>query len=118
MKDLIIDLNKSCTVYKFNWFCKRCYTEQTSNHFKTRIEEHLPACVLKLIEEEHEIKTTTTKNATKLSSSAEHLINNRYCANKLEMLSFKISNQFVSIFYLVKLDAISIFWNKLESGKQ
>ena len=65
---------------KFNCFCERSYIGQTSRHFKTSIKEHLPACVLKLIEKEPEIKTTATKNAAKRSSVAEHLINSRDCA--------------------------------------
>ena len=41
--------------------------------------------MLKFIEEESEIKTTTTKNAAKRSSIAEHLINNRDCARKYDL---------------------------------
>ena len=50
LKDPIPNLNKSCVVYKFNCFCERSYISQTLRHFKTRLKEYLPACVLKFIE--------------------------------------------------------------------
>ena len=46
--------------------------------------------MLKLIEEEPEIKTTTTKNAFKRSSIAGHLISNKDCARKYEIFMFEI----------------------------
>ena len=64
LKDPIPYQNK-CVIYKFNCFCERSYIGQTSRHFKTKIKGHLPACVLKFVEEEPEINTTATKNAAK-----------------------------------------------------
>ena len=97
MKDPIPDLNKSCIVYEFNCFCERSYIGQTSRHFKTRIKEHLPAYVLKFIEEEPQIKTTATKNAAKRSSIAEHLINNRDCTRKHKISRFKMINRCINV---------------------
>ena len=65
LKDPIPDQDKSCIVYKFNCSCEKSYIGQTSRNLKTRIKEHLPACVLKFIEKEPEIKTTATKTQQK-----------------------------------------------------
>ena len=119
LKDPRLDLNKSCIVHKFNCFCERSYIRQTSRHFKTRIKEHLPAYVFKFIEEKPEIKTTTTtKNAAKRFSIAEHLINSNDCGRKYKISRFEIINHCNSVFDLVKLEAISIFLNKPKLCKQ
>ena len=47
LKDPIPTLNKSCIIYKFNCFCGISYIGQTSRHLKTRLNEHLPKCILK-----------------------------------------------------------------------
>ena len=48
---------------------------------KKRAKEHLPKCVLNILKEETNIKTKTVTNAAKISSIAEHSINNTSCAN-------------------------------------
>ena len=68
-------------------------------HLKTRIKEHLPAWVLKFIEKEPETKTMATKNAAKRYSDAEHLLNNRDCAMKYDISTFKIF--IIAIVYLI-----------------
>ena len=89
-----------------------------SRHFKTRIKDYLPACLFKFIEKEPEIKPTATKNAAKRSSVAEHLINNRNCARKNNLSRFKTINHCNIVFDLVKLEDISIFFEKPELCKQ
>ena len=118
LKDPIPDLNKSCAVYKLNCFCERSYISQASRHLKARMKKYLPPCVLKIIEEDPEIKTTATKNAAKRSSVAENLINNRDCARKYEVSRLKIVHHCNSFFDPVKLEAISIFLKKPELCKQ
>ena len=63
--------------------CKKLY-QTNFKTFRIRIKEHLPACVLKFIEESG-IKTTATKNAAKTFSIAEHLINKRGCARYVDL---------------------------------
>ena len=118
LKDPIPNLDKSCIVYKFNCFCDKSYIGQTSRHFKTRIKEHLPACVLKFIEKEPEIMTTATKNVIKRSSVAEHLVNNRECAKEYDLSRFKIIHHCKNMTDLIKLEAISIYLEKPVLCKQ
>ena len=72
---------------------------------KPKIKEHLFACGLKSIEKEPEIRRT----ATKRSSIAEHLVNDRDCARKYDISRLKIIHHFINIFDIVKMDAVSIF---------
>ena len=95
-------------MYKFNCSCEKSYIGQTSRHINTRIEEHLLVYALKLIDKEPEIKTTATENASKRSSVAEHLINNRDGARKYDISRFRIIHHCNSVFDLVKLEAIFI----------
>ena len=83
------DTKPSCIVYKFNCFCDKSYIGQTSRHLKTRIKEHLPTCVLKFMIKKPKNMTTTTENATKRSSVAEHLVINRKCAKKYDLSRLK-----------------------------
>ena len=57
-------------------------------------------------------------NATKRSSTAEHLVNNTNCANNYDSLRFKILNSCTSSIDLVRMEAIPIFLNKPELFKQ
>ena len=118
LKDPIPHLNKSCIIYKFNCFCGKSYIGQTSRHFKTRVNEHIPKCILKFIDEKTKNKTKTVVNASKRSSIAEHLINNTNCANNYDSSRFKIINNCTNSIDLVRMEAISIFLNKPELCKQ
>ena len=73
--------------------------------------------MLKFIEKVPEINTTATKK-DKRSSVLEHLINNRDCARKYDISRFKIIHHCISVFDLVKLEAISIVLEKPELCKQ
>ena len=108
----------SCIVFKFNCLCDKSYVGQTSRHFKTRIKEHPPACVLEFIEKEPEIMATASKNAAKRSSVAEHLVNNRDCAKKYDLSRYKISHHCNNVFDLIKSKAISIYLEKPVLCKQ
>ena len=46
IKDLISYLDKRCIIYKFNCFCERSYTRQTSRHLKMKVDEQIPRCIL------------------------------------------------------------------------
>ena len=78
--------------------------------FKSRIKEHLPACVLKFIEKEPETMTTATKNAAKRLLVEEHLVNYRDCAKKYDLYRFRIIHYCNNEFYLIKMEAISIYF--------
>ena len=108
LKDPIPHLNKSCIIYKFNCFCDKSYIGQTSRHLKTRLNEHIPKCILKFIDEKTKIKTKAVVNATKRSSIAEHLVNNTNCANNYDLTRFKILNNCTSSIDLVRLENIYI----------
>ena len=56
--------------------------------------------------------TKAVVNATKISSIAEHLINNVDCASNYDLLRFKAINNCTNFIDLVRLEAISIFLNK------
>ena len=101
LKGSIPDQEKNCIVNKFKCFCDKSYIGQTSRNFKTRIKEHLPACVLKFVEKQPEIKKTATSNAAKRSSVAEYLIKNRGCARKYDIYRFKIIHRCNNVFCLV-----------------
>ena len=90
LKDPVSHLDKSCIIYKFNCFCEKSYIGQTSRHLKTRVNEHIPKCVLNFIKEKTNNKTKAVLNATKRSSIAEHLINNVNCAKNYDLSRFKV----------------------------
>ena len=98
---MCVNKRKVTVVYKLNCFCDKSYIGQTSRNFKTRIKEHLPACVLKFVEKQPEIKKTATSNAAKRSSVAEYLIKNRGCARKYDINRFKIIHRCNNVFCLV-----------------
>ena len=85
---------------------------------RTRLNEHIPKCILRFIDEKTKIKTKAVVNATKRSSIAEHLVNSTNCANNYDSSRFKILNNCTSSMDLVRLEAISIFLNKPELCKQ
>ena len=118
LKDPIPTLNKSCIIYKFKCFCDKSYIGQTSRHLRTRLNEHIPKCILRFIDEKTKIKTKAVVNATKRSSIAEHLVNSTNCANNYDPSRFKILYNCTSSMDLVRLEAISIFLNKPELCKQ
>ena len=118
LKDPIPNLDKSCVVYRFICFCERSYISQTSRHLKTRVEDHLPKCILNFMTEKTRIKTKTVINAAKRSSRAEHSINNTYCANNYMLSRFRVVSYCNNVIDLVKLKAISIFLNKPKLCKQ
>ena len=103
---------------KFNCFCDKSYIGQTSRHSKTRIKEYLPTCVIKLIEKEPKIITIATENATKRSSVAEHLVNNKECAKNYDSSRFKVLHQCQNAMDLIKMEAISIYLEKPVLYKQ
>ena len=70
------------------------------------------------MEKEPKNMTIATENATKRSSVAEHLVNNRECANKYDLSRFKIIHQFNNVTDLIKMKAISIFLVKPVLCKQ
>ena len=51
--------------------------------------------------------TTSTKNAVKRSSVAEHLVNSRDCAKKYDLSRFKIIHHCNNVFDLIKMETIS-----------
>ena len=118
LKDPIPTLNKSCIIYKFKCFCDKSYIGQTSRHLRTRLNEHIPKCILRFIDEKTKIKTKAVVNATKRSSIAEHLVNSTNCAKNYDSSRFKILYNCTSSMDLVRLEAISIFLNKPELCKQ
>ena len=118
LKDPIPTLNKSCIVYKFKCFCDKSYIGQTTRHLRTRLNEHIPKCILRFIDEKTKIKTKAVVNATKRSSIAEHLVNSTNCAKNYDSSRFKILYNCTSSMDLVRLEAISIFLNKPELCKQ
>ena len=65
LKDPIPNLNKSCIIYKINCFCEKSYIGQTSRHLKIRLNEHIPKCILKFIDEKTKIKMKVVVNAIK-----------------------------------------------------
>ena len=68
-KDPIPNQDKSCIVYKLNCFWDKSYIGQTSRHLKTK-KDHLPTCVVKLMEKEPKNITIATENATKIRTSS------------------------------------------------
>ena len=62
--------------------------------------------------------TVATENATKRSSVAEHLVNNRECAKKYDFPRFKIIHQCNNVTDLIKMEAISIYLEKPVLCKQ
>ena len=106
LEDPISYLDKSRIIYKFNYFCETSYIGQTSRHLKTRVNEHIPKCVLNFIKEKTNNKTKTVINATNRSSIAEHLINNFDCANNYDLPTFKVINNYTNSIDLVRLEAI------------
>ena len=118
LKDLISLLNKSCIIYKINCFCEKSYIGQTSRHLKIRLNEHIPKCILKFIDEKTKIKMKVVVNAIKRWSIAEHLVKNTNCANNYDSSRFKILNNCTDSIDLVRMEAISIFLNKPELCKQ
>ena len=89
-----------------------------SRHLKTRLNEHVPKCILKFIDKKTKIKTKAVVNATKKSSIAEHLINNTNCTNNYYSSRFNILNNSTNSIDLVRIKAISILINKPELCKQ
>ena len=70
------------------------------------MKEHLPACVLKFFKKILDIKTTATTNT---SLVAEHLLNDKNCARKYKIPRFEIIYHCKNLFYLVKIETISMF---------
>ena len=85
------------------------YIGQTSRHLKTRVNEHIPKCVLNFIKKKTNNKTKAVINVTKRSSIAEHLINNVNCAKNYDLPRFKVIYNCANSIDLVRLEAISIF---------
>ena len=56
--------------------------------------------------------TIATEKATKRSSVAKHLLNNRECAKKYDLSKFKIFHQRNNVTDLIKMEAISIHLEK------
>ena len=69
---------------------QKIYIGQTSRHLKTRLNERIPKCILKFIEEKIKNMTIAVVNTTKRSSIAKHLINNTNCADNYDSSRFKI----------------------------
>ena len=86
--------------------------KQTSRHLRTRLNEHIPKCILRFIDEKTKIKTKAVVNATKRSSIAEHLVNSTNCANNYDPSRFKILYNCTSSMDLVRLEAITISFIK------
>ena len=74
--------------------------------------------MVKFIEKEPKSMTIATENATKRSSVAEHLVNNRECAKKYDLSRFKMLHQCNSVNDLIKMEAISIYLEKPVLCKQ
>ena len=71
------------------------------------------------MEKEPKNTTIATKNATKRSSVAEHLVINRECAKKKnDLFRFKILHQCNNVTDLIKMEAISIHIEKPVLCKQ
>ena len=70
------------------------------------------------MEKKPENMKTATENATKISSVAENLENNRECAKKYDLSRFKIIHQCNNVTYLIKIEVISIFLEKPVLCKQ
>ena len=62
--------------------------------------------------------TVATEKATKRSSVAKHLLNNRECAKKYDLSKFKIFHQRNNVTDLIKMEAISIHLEKPVLCKQ
>ena len=84
---------------------------------KTWLNEHVPKCILKFIDEYTKIKTKAVENATKKSSIAESYKNISF-TNNYDSSRFKILNVSTNSIDIVIMKAISIFLNKLELRKQ
>ena len=87
-------------------------------HLKTRKKDHLPTCVVKFFEKEPKIMTRATKSATKRSSVAKHLVNDKKCAKNYDLSGFKTLHQCLNIMDLIIMEAISIYLEKLVLCKQ
>ena len=98
--------------YGLNCFWDKSYIRQTLRHLKTRIKEHLPTCVVKFIEKEPKIMTIATENATKISSVADNLVNNKECSKNYDLSRFKILHQknLIQIKDLVTITALISTW--------
>ena len=57
-------------------------------------------------------------NATRKSSIAEHLVNYPNCGKNYEDVRFKIVQQCSNVYDILKVEAIFIYFNKLELCKQ
>ena len=74
--------------------------------------------MVKFFEKEPNIMTRATENATKRSSVAEHLVNNKECAKNYDVSRFKILHQCHNVMDLIKMEAISIYQEKQVLCKQ
>ena len=75
----------------------------------SRLNEHIPKCILRFIDDKTKIKTKAVVNATKRSSIAEHLVNNTNCANNYDSSRFKILNSCTSSIDLVRMEQYQYF---------
>ena len=113
-KDPISYMEKSCVIYRYNYFCERSYIGQTSRHLKNWNERTRTKIHKKIIEGKTNIKSVELMNATRKSSIAEHLVNYPNCSKNYEDDRFKFVQQCSNLYDLLKLEAIFIYLNKPE----
>ena len=74
--------------------------------------------MVKFIKKEPKIMTRATENATKRSSVAEHLVNNKECAENYDLSRFEILHQCHNVMDLIKMEVISTYLEKPVLCKQ
>ena len=113
-KDRLPTLSCKNVVYKFLCYCEGSYVGKTTQALRTRIKQHIPACLQKYIES---VKNNTTQKFNKLSAVkntatrsgiSEHLINNIDCMRHYDISRFKPIAKARNDFHLGKLESVYI----------
>ena len=109
-KDPIPTLNQSKVVYRYQCCCDNSYVGQTSRRFIDRIKEHVPKCVKEFIKEptQNFKESKTLENASKRSTIAQHLLENKECGKAHKDENFEILYKCRNLSELRVLEAVVI----------
>ena len=102
VKDVLPSMNRSNLVYLFSCCCESKYVGRTSQRLQSRIKQHIPKNILKVL-------GTNKKPKSKPSSAiAQHLLKNISCGKQYQPSMFTIIGNGRSKFHLQVLEALHI----------
>ena len=103
IKDVLPSHEKSHLIYLFRCSCDSTYVGRTNQRLSSRIQQHIPAKIEKILGSSSKCATESTPSAI-----ANHLLKNIDCGHKFNRQMFTILCHGRSYFHLQALEALNI----------